>query len=54
MGGNSVAFARMVMARRIGALPMTLGGTVRSGFSLEAGGGFEPSTPAKGTPFKQM
>ena len=53
VGGNSIAFARMVMARRIGALPVTLGGTVRAGFSLEAGGGFEPSTPAKGTPFKQ-
>ncbi len=53
VGGNRIAFARMVMARRIGALPVTLGGTVRAGFSLEAGGGFDPSLPVKGTPFKQ-
>lgn len=45
--GSSVAFMRVVSARRIGALPVTLGGTVRAGFSVEAGGGFdlkEPST----------
>jgi len=38
--GRSIAFTRLVMARRIGALPVTLGGTVRAGFSLEAGGAF--------------
>jgi NTE family protein len=43
--GRSVAFMRLVMARRIGALPVTLGGTVRAGFSLEAGGGFDLDTP---------
>jgi NTE family protein len=43
--GRSTAFARLVMARRIGALPVTLGGTVRAGFSLEVGGGFDQDVP---------
>ncbi len=51
--GRSVAFARLVLARRVGALPVTLGGTVRAGFSLEAGGGSEVETPAKGSRIKQ-
>ncbi|MFP5392009.1 MAG: patatin-like phospholipase family protein [Gammaproteobacteria bacterium] len=51
--GGSIAFSRLVMARRIGALPVTLGGTVRAGFSLEAGGAFERKKPPQGAPFKQ-
>ena len=51
--GRSVAFARLVMARRIGALPVTLGGTVRAGFSVEAGGGFDLDEPRTSSPFKQ-
>jgi NTE family protein len=43
--GRSVAFSRLVMARRIGALPVTLGGTVRAGFSMEVGGGFDQDVP---------
>jgi NTE family protein len=43
--GRSIAFARLVLARRVGALPVTLGGTVRAGFSLEAGGGFDQDLP---------
>jgi NTE family protein len=43
--GRSIAFTRLVMARRIGALPVTLGGTVRAGFSLEVGGGFDQDVP---------
>lgn len=43
--GRSVAFARLVMARRIGALPVTLGSTVRAGFSMEVGGGFDQDVP---------
>jgi NTE family protein len=39
--GRTIAFARLVLARRVGALPLTLGGTLRAGFSLETGGGFE-------------
>ena len=51
--GRSVAFTRLVMARRIGALPVTLGGTVRAGFSIEAGGGFDLDTPGTGKRIKQ-
>jgi NTE family protein len=43
--GRSIGFGRLVLARRIGALPVTLGGTVRAGFSLEAGGGFDQDAP---------
>lgn len=53
VAGRSVAFGRLVMARRIGALPVTLGGTVRAGFSLEAGGGFDQEKPLRDAPFKQ-
>ncbi len=51
--GRNVAFTRLVLARRVGALPVTLGGTVRAGFSLEAGGGFNLATEAKGSRIKQ-
>ncbi|RSZ55737.1 patatin domain-containing protein [Massilia atriviolacea] len=51
--GNRIAFGRLVMARRIGALPVTLGGTVRAGFSLEAGGAFDRKTPQRDAAFKQ-
>ena len=50
--GRSVAFMRVVMARRIAALPVTLGGTVRAGFSIEAGGGFDLAEPAPGSRLK--
>ncbi|MDL2353860.1 MAG: patatin-like phospholipase family protein [Pseudomonadota bacterium] len=43
--GRTIGFGRLVLARRIGALPVTLGGTVRAGFSLEAGGGFDQDVP---------
>ena len=51
--GRSVVFARMVLARRIGQLPVTLGGTVRAGFSIEAGGGFDLDAAVEGSQFKQ-
>jgi NTE family protein len=35
--GENMLLARVVMARRIGEMPVGLGGTVRIGFSLEAG-----------------
>ncbi len=38
--GQRVLLGRVVMARRIGAMPVALGGLVRAGFSLELGGGF--------------
>ncbi len=37
--GQGVMLGRVVMARRIGAMPVALGGLVRAGFSLELGGG---------------
>jgi NTE family protein len=51
--GSRIAFGRLVMARRIGALPVTLGGTVRAGFSLEAGGAFDRQTAKRDAAFKQ-
>ena len=51
--GRSIAFARFVMARRIGSLPSTLGGVVRAGFSLEMGGGFDQSERWKASKFTQ-
>jgi len=38
LDGRKVGFSRLVMARRIGQMPISLGGAVRAGFSLEAGG----------------
>jgi NTE family protein len=51
--GQGVAFGRVVLARRIGALPLTLGGTVRLGFSLEAGGAFDSLHPLRSNNLKQ-
>ncbi|CDG85650.1 patatin-like phospholipase family protein [Janthinobacterium agaricidamnosum] len=53
ISGRSIALARLVMARRIGALPSTLGGAVRVGFSLETGGGFDQSEPWRRSVFTQ-
>lgn len=39
--GRSVVFGRVAMARKIAALPSTLGGALRAGFSLEAGGNYD-------------
>jgi NTE family protein len=51
--GRTIAFARLVLARRVGALPVTLGGTVRAGFSLETGGGFEQDLAINSSSRKQ-
>lgn len=53
VSGRSVALARLVMARRIGSLPTTLGGAVRAGFSLEMGGGFDQNVRWKPSKFTQ-
>jgi NTE family protein len=50
---QSVAFARLVAARRIGEMPAPFGGAVRLGFSLEAGGGFRTSQPLRLPDLKQ-
>jgi len=36
--GRSIGFGRLVLARQIGRMPIGLGGAIRIGFSLEAGG----------------
>ena len=40
INAHTVVLGRMVWARQIGRMPVGLGGAVRLGFSLEAGGGF--------------
>ncbi|MFX8297319.1 patatin domain-containing protein, partial [Acinetobacter baumannii] len=35
--GENMGLARLVMARRLGELPIALGGTIRVGFSIETG-----------------
>jgi NTE family protein len=37
--GNTVLFGRLVLARRVGALPVFLGDALRAGFSVEFGNG---------------
>ena len=43
ISGASILLGRLVLAKRISALPATLGGAVRVGFSLEMGGASAPS-----------
>jgi len=38
LSGRTVGFGRLVMARRIGNMPIGLGGAIRAGMSLELGG----------------
>lgn len=38
LSGRTIGFARLVMARRIGDMPLGLGGAIRAGMSLELGG----------------
>ncbi|MBT9456566.1 MAG: patatin-like phospholipase family protein [Burkholderiaceae bacterium] len=43
LSGSSIGFGRFVMAKRLGEMPVGLGGAIRAGFSLEAGAGRERS-----------
>jgi len=43
--GDRLLLGRIVMARAIGAMPAALGGDVRLGFSLEAGGAYGTDNP---------
>ncbi|WP_332853450.1 patatin-like phospholipase family protein [Duganella sp. S19_KUP01_CR8] len=45
--GDRTLLGRVVMARSIGAMPAALGGDVRLGFSLEAGGAYSPTSPLR-------
>ncbi|WP_395403533.1 patatin-like phospholipase family protein [Pseudoduganella sp. UC29_106] len=49
----TVVLTRLVLAKRVGALPSAFGGTLRAGFSLEAGGGFDRKPDALGRALKQ-
>jgi len=49
----TVMLGRMVLARRIASLPSAFGGTMRAGFSLETGGGFDRDANATGRALKQ-
>lgn len=40
LAGDATAFGRFVIARKIGSLPTTIGGAIRTGFSLEAGNSY--------------
>ncbi|WP_028103144.1 patatin-like phospholipase family protein [Pseudoduganella violaceinigra] len=49
----TILLGRLVLARRIASLPSGLGGTMRAGFSLETGGGFDRGVTASGRALKQ-
>jgi len=49
----TVLLSRVVLAKKIGALPSAFGGTLRAGFSLEVGGGFDRKPDALGRALKQ-
>jgi NTE family protein len=51
--GSRTVLGRVVMARSIGAMPAALGGDVRLGFSLEAGGAYSPDNPLRFGTLKQ-
>jgi NTE family protein len=51
--GQNIGFARMVLARRIGMLPVTLGGTLRAGFSLETGGAYDGGHPLRASTLRK-
>ena len=51
--GRSTALARLVMAKKIGELPFTIGGALRAGFSLEMGGGYNHAQPVQGSSFRK-
>lgn len=51
--GHTVAFGRIVMARRIGVMPTTTGSAIRFGFSAELGGGFGTDQPVRFRGLKQ-
>ncbi|KQV55530.1 MULTISPECIES: patatin-like phospholipase family protein [unclassified Duganella] len=49
----TILLGRVVLARRVAALPSAFGGNMRAGFSLETGGGFDRGTSASGRALKQ-
>jgi NTE family protein len=53
LDGHTVALGRVVLARKIGVMPATVGSAVRLGFSLELGGGFGVDQPVRFHDLKQ-
>jgi NTE family protein len=53
LDARTVAFGRLVAARRIGDMPTAFGEAVRLGFSLELGGGFRARQPVHMPDLKQ-
>jgi NTE family protein len=53
LSNNTIAFGRVVVARRIGSMPSALGGSIRTGFSAELGAGFGADESVKFSKIKQ-
>lgn len=53
LSNNAVALGRVVIARRIGSMPSTFGGSIRTGFSVELGAGFDAKESVKFSKIKQ-
>jgi NTE family protein len=53
INGQTVAFGRVVLAKRVGEMPIGLGGSVRAGFSAELGAGFENGQSVRFQDLKQ-
>ena len=53
LSNNTIAFVRIVVARRIGSMPSTFGGSIRTGFSAELGAGFGLDESVKFSKIKQ-
>jgi NTE family protein len=50
--GNTVVLGRLVLARRMGSLPVLFGNAIRAGFSFEMGNGFADGQPLRITDLK--
>ncbi|MES2048403.1 MAG: patatin-like phospholipase family protein, partial [Pseudomonadota bacterium] len=53
LSNNTIALGRIVVARRIGSMPSTFGGSIRTGFSAELGAGFGADESVKFSKIKQ-
>ncbi|MCH8620082.1 patatin-like phospholipase family protein [Undibacterium sp. TS12] len=53
LSGNATAFGRLLLARKIGALPSTVGGAIRLGFSAELGNTYDDTHPLRFNTLKQ-
>jgi NTE family protein len=51
--GQRVLLGRVVIARRVAAMPVALGGLVRAGFSLELGAGLAAQEPVRRSALRQ-